>query len=190
MTKTKDKIIQTADTLFYQNGFEKTSFADIAQHVGISRGNFYHHFKTKDDILDAVISYRLQKTTDLIGQWESKGNTPRERLLSYIHIVHTNQEAINKYGCPLGTLSTELAKLNHTLHGATTRLFSLFKEWLKQQFLRADLPEDEANRHALHILSWSQGVATMMATFQDDAFVSYEVQKITDWLDTILPSST
>ncbi|MDD9913854.1 MAG: helix-turn-helix domain containing protein, partial [Rhodospirillaceae bacterium] len=37
--------------LFYRHGFDHTSFADIAEAVQISRGNFYYHFRTKDDIL-------------------------------------------------------------------------------------------------------------------------------------------
>jgi len=44
-----------ADRLFYEQGFEHTSFANIADAVNISHGNVYHHFKSKDDILDAVI---------------------------------------------------------------------------------------------------------------------------------------
>ncbi len=56
---TRERIEEKADALFYEAGFEATSFADIADAVGISRGNFYHHFKSKDDILDAVINRRL-----------------------------------------------------------------------------------------------------------------------------------
>ena len=43
---TRQDIVEKADLLFYQHGFENTSFADIADAVGISRGNFYYHFKT------------------------------------------------------------------------------------------------------------------------------------------------
>ena len=66
--KTKHKIISIADRLFYENGFEHTSFADIAAAVNISRGNFYYHFKTKDDILNAVIDLRKQNTQALLQQ--------------------------------------------------------------------------------------------------------------------------
>lgn len=51
---TREQIVESADRLFYQQGYENTSFADIAQAVHISRGNFYYHFKSKDQILDAV----------------------------------------------------------------------------------------------------------------------------------------
>ena len=51
---TRDHIVEIADQLFYQQGYEHTSFADIAEAVNISRGNFYYHFKAKDEILNAV----------------------------------------------------------------------------------------------------------------------------------------
>ena len=66
---TRASIIEKADTLFYEGGFEATSFADIAAAVGISRGNFYHHFKTKDDILDAVICRRIESTGAMLELW-------------------------------------------------------------------------------------------------------------------------
>jgi len=61
-TPTRDQIIDAADLLFYRQGFERTSFAHIAGAVKISRGNFYHHFRTKDEILAAVIDLRLTNT--------------------------------------------------------------------------------------------------------------------------------
>ena len=58
-SSTRGQIVEAADELFYSHGFGQTSFADIAAAVQISRGNFYYHFRTKDEILDAVIDKRL-----------------------------------------------------------------------------------------------------------------------------------
>ncbi|WP_198347572.1 TetR/AcrR family transcriptional regulator [Nocardia terrae] len=58
--------------MFYHRGFEQTSFASIAEVVQLSRGNFYHHFKAKDDLLDAVIATRLEETRTMLAQWESQ----------------------------------------------------------------------------------------------------------------------
>ena len=63
---TRERIVDAADRLFYERGYEPTSFADIANAVEISRGNFYHHFKSKDDILHAVIELRLEKTRGML----------------------------------------------------------------------------------------------------------------------------
>ena len=101
---TRDLIIEKADTLFYEGGFEATSFSDIAASVGISRGNFYHHFRTKDEILDAVIDRRMARTAALLDDWHGESEHPRDRIASFINIVIANQTEIMASGCPVGTL--------------------------------------------------------------------------------------
>jgi AcrR family transcriptional regulator len=66
---TREHIVRTADELFYRQGFQHTSFADA---VGISRGNFYYHFKTKDEILAAVIGARITERRRMLGQWDAE----------------------------------------------------------------------------------------------------------------------
>ena len=179
---TRDRIIETADRLFYQQGFEATSFADIASAVGISRGNFYHHFKTKDDILDAVINQRLVNTEQMLDHWEVTGNDPAERIRSFIHILIVNGEKIRKFGCPVGTLSSELAKLNHSAQSDAAGLFTLFRTWLGRQFSALGFGA-KSDGLAMHILGRSQGVATLANAFDDNEFLQSEVTLMCDWLD-------
>src|SRR5262245_26745390 len=91
---THEQIVEAADELFYRRGYENTSFADIADVVQISRGNFYYHFKSKDDILDAVIRLRLANTKRMLAQWESEGEHPADRIRSFIHMLTANQAKI------------------------------------------------------------------------------------------------
>ena len=183
MTKatTREVIIKTADTLFYQRGYEHTSFSDIAHLVGISRGNFYYHFKTKDEILDAVIQLRLDNTQEMLDRWEIEGKTPRDRIISFIKLLINNQSNIEQYGCPVGTLSTELSKLNHQSKDEANQLFTLFSIWLSRQFSLLGYPE-ESDKLALHLLARSQGIATLANAFSDTAFIEYEVNLLYDWL--------
>ncbi|OBZ16056.1 TetR/AcrR family transcriptional regulator [Bacillus sp. FJAT-26390] len=51
----RNEIIDAADELFGQKGFDGTSTNDILEKVGIARGTLYHHFKSKEDIMDALI---------------------------------------------------------------------------------------------------------------------------------------
>src|SRR5262245_19468277 len=104
---TRDQIVRAADRLFYQQGYDHTSFAHIADDVQISRGNFYHHFKSKDEILDAVIAHRIERTAEMLAQWEAQGTAPLDRLRAFVHILIANRTKIKRYGCPVGTLCTE-----------------------------------------------------------------------------------
>lgn len=178
---TREQIVDAADALFYQQGFEHTSFADIADVVRISRGNFYYHFKTKDEILDAVIAARLAKTRLMLDAWEVDGEAPADRIRSFIHILVANRADITHYGCPVGTLSTELAKLGHASQGDANRLFTLFRSWLRRQFTLLGR-EADADDLAMHLLARSQGVATLTTAFGDENFIAREVERMHDWL--------
>lgn len=182
---TRDLIISKADELFYQQGFEFTSFAHIAEAVGISRGNFYHHFKSKDDILSAVIERRREGTQKLLETWGREAPTPEARIRAFIQILIMNQAKIQRYGCPVGGLCSELAKLEHGLHANALELFVLFREWLVAQFNALGVAK-KANELALHLLAASQGIAVMANNFQDSDFVQREVKGLEAWLKQVV----
>ncbi|BBP04511.1 TetR family transcriptional regulator [Sulfuriferula plumbiphila] len=185
---TRDHIIEAADQLFYQQGYEHTSFSDIANAVQISRGNFYHHFKSKDEILDAVINVRLANTRKMLEQWEIKGEKPEDRIRSFIHILIMNRAKIKCYGCPVGTLCGELAKLNHPLQAEANKLFTLFRTWLRRQFTLLGRKAD-ADELAMRLLARSQGVATLANAFHDERFVKQEVKQMDEWLRSCTESA-
>jgi AcrR family transcriptional regulator len=178
---TRDQIVEKADRLFYEHGYEHTSFADIAGAVQISRGNFYYHFKSKDEILDAVIKRRLSSTQLMLAAWEGAGTDPEQRIRSFIHILIANGAHIKRYGCPVGTLCSELAKLSHAAQGEAKELFTLFRIWLRRQFSLLGRKAD-ADTLAMHLLARSQGVATLANAFHDQKFIEHEVDEMCRWL--------
>ena len=181
---TRDHIVAAADQLFYEGGFENTSFAQIAEAVGISRGNFYYHFKSKDDILQAVIALRVERTRAMLDQWETGGDTPEARIRCFIQILIANRSKIMRHGCPVGTLSSELAKLDHPLQPQANALFTLFRNWLARQFAALGRDKD-ADRLAMHLLARSQGVATLANALHDHAFIQSEVEQMNHWLAAV-----
>jgi AcrR family transcriptional regulator len=180
---TRDCIVEAADRLFYRQGYERTSFSDIANAVQISRGNFYYHFKAKDEILDAVIDERLAYTRKMLEKWEIEGKDPADCIRSFIHILIANRTDIKRYGCPVGTLSNELAKLGHASLGEANKLFTLFRTWLRRQFTLLGRAAD-ADALAMHLLARSQGVATLATAFHDEKFIRREVRQMEDWLSS------
>jgi AcrR family transcriptional regulator len=182
---TRDHIVEAADRLFYRQGYEHTSFSDIADVVRISRGNFYYHFKTKDEILDAVIAVRLADTRKMLERWEEEGKDPADRIRSFIDILIANRVDIKRYGCPVGTLCAELAKLDHASQAEANKLFTLFRTWLRRQFVLLGRKED-ADALSMHLLARSQGVATLANAFHDEKFIRQEVEQMHGWLRSCL----
>jgi AcrR family transcriptional regulator len=183
-TTTRHRIVEAADQLFYRQGFDCTSFADIADAVGISRGNFYHHFKTKDEILDAVIAHRLACARTMLQRWEIEGEDPADRIRSFIHVLIANRADVSRYGCPIGSLCVELAKLKHRAQAEANELFTLARTWLRLQFEQLGR-KSEADALAMHLLALVQGVAALASAFQDERFIEREVAIMCDWLTTV-----
>ncbi len=65
-----------------------------------------------------------------------------------------------------------------------SRIFVLFREWLVLQFIRLG-HQQNAETLAMHLLTRTQGLATMMSTFNDDKFYPIEIRAIKDWLDCL-----
>lgn len=63
----KDKIIQAAYDLFASKGFMKTTITDIIKSAGASKGGFYHHFSSKEDIVDHIMQLYLD---DILGYFD------------------------------------------------------------------------------------------------------------------------
>jgi len=178
---TREQIVAAADRLFYRQGYEHTSFSDIADAVRISRGNFYYHFRSKDEILEAVIEARVAATKGMLAGWE-RTEDPASRIRSFIHLLFVNRLDITRYGCPVGTLSSELAKLEHDSRDEANALFTLFRVWLAREFARLGRGK-ESDALALHLLALTQGIATLANAFDDEAFIRREVRLLEAWLD-------
>ncbi len=61
----KNELLNTAQMLFYKNGYEHTSIANVIDAVGIAKGTFYYYFKSKTELLDQIIE-RIARQIDLI----------------------------------------------------------------------------------------------------------------------------
>jgi hypothetical protein len=100
-----------------------------------------------------------------------------DRIRSFIQILIANRADIKRYGCPVGTLCSELAKLNHAAQGEANKLFTLFRTWLRRQFTLLGCEKD-GDALAMHLLARSQGVATLANAFGDEKFIRQEVQQM------------
>lgn len=185
---TRQKIVTAADKLIYERGFEYTSFADIAEVVGISRGNFYYHFKTKDEILDAVIQLRIRDRSEMLDGWVEAGQSPKQCVANFIRILLMNNQKIRSCGCPIGTLFSELSKLNHPGEAGARDIYDLFRIWLVRRFKEMGKAED-ADPLAMHILARSQGAASLANAYPDEPFLEQEVQQMLAWLDAVADGS-
>ena len=81
----KNEILDAADELFIQKGFNGTSTNDILEKVGIARGTLYYHFKSKEEIMDALIARYNARLLSAAQEIAAEKSIPvKERIL---HVV-------------------------------------------------------------------------------------------------------
>lgn len=174
-------IVEAADQLFYTRGYHQTSFRDIADATGIPRGNFYYYFKTKDDILNAVVEFRLQTYGEILNACEQKSSDPRQRLLCFSNMLTDFEDNIVLSGCPIGTLCSELAKDEGDLQEISRAVFSLVRTWLAEQF--SVLNCSNADDKAMDMLARMQGVTVMATAFNDRDFIQRSLLELQAWIN-------
>jgi len=182
-------VVKAADQLFYQKGYNLTSFSDIASASNVPRGNLNYYFKTKDEVLVAVIQYRLAEMQQMLGDWELQYKTPLERLQRYAQIVSNVKNEVTQYGCPMGTLNLELGKAQQGLQKITVEQFEVFELWIKKQFLLMGCSKKNAIEFTMRLMVWTQGISTMAYIHRDKKLINKEVKSILSWLVSCNTSS-
>ena len=78
-------ILDTAQRLFYQKGFEQTSVQDILNVLKCSKGSFYHHFESKLSVLETLCARRAQEAAEQAKKAAASCQTPMDKInaLSY-----------------------------------------------------------------------------------------------------------
>lgn len=177
-------IIDIANRLFYVRGFNQTSFTDIAEASEIPRGNFYYYFKTKDEILTAVIEQRLDDIQTQLSGWDEKIESPKQRIKQFIEMTRGEAGNLIKYGCPMGSLNMELGKTQPELKKMARQMFDLYKNWLTQQFAQLSSSVSSADL-ATQLLIHAQGMAVLAHTYADRKIVREESARMLQWLDAL-----
>jgi AcrR family transcriptional regulator len=157
-----------------------TTLAEIAHAAEVPPGNVYYYFKTRDELVHAVIESQVEAVRALLTQLDARA-TPTARLKGVSASWTRNGPAIVAHGCPLGGLSYELNKLDGPLGDDAARPLRLLLEWVERQF--RELGQRNAGALAVTFLSAIQGAALLANTFGDEQLLKQEIRRIDRWVD-------
>jgi AcrR family transcriptional regulator len=140
----KNEILDAADMLFTQKGFDGTSTNDILEAVGIARGTLYYHFKSKEDIMDSLIdrysSSLLNRAKEIAGD---KSIPVYERIVQTVMALNMNhdsgKEIIEHIHKPQNALMHFKAQ-KAILNGLTPILTGIIKEGIEQGLCTTPYP--------------------------------------------------
>src|ERR1700694_348946 len=177
------RLIESTMKPAYMDGFREPSWADIAEAARVPIGNVYYYFKTKDELGEAVVEWRLAEFRAFREEID-RLSSPEERLLAFVENIHRSREQLARGGCPLGGLCTELHKESGALAKKSAVLFTEPMRWLEEQF-RAVGHEKDSRELAVHLFSAFQGMAAVALGTNDREVVVMEAKRLRDWIGTL-----
>jgi TetR/AcrR family transcriptional repressor of nem operon len=127
---TRQNILQKAFELIYTNGYQRTSVDEIIATTQVTKGAFYYHFKTKDEMGLAIINERMRPTfkNTFIEPFQSNVD-PLDTIYDLMyHLLMENEDLKVEYGCPASNFTQEMAPWNIEF---TKALNELSLEWEK-----------------------------------------------------------
>lgn len=183
ITDKRTRLLEAANKLVHQQGYNQTTLADIAQEADVPLGNVYYYYKTKEDIGHALIAQRADYYLALIATWE-KSPDPKKRILALIREVASQCELLAQSGCPIGSLCQELHKDGGPLADKAAGLLAAILSWSEQQFRLLGKGQESADL-ALHLLSVLQGASLLTHAFHQPDLIGRATAQLEQWLDTL-----
>ena len=78
-------LLDAAEKLFCQQGYEKTSVQDILDATGLSKGGFYHHFASKDEVMTALCARRAERAAAFTAEALNAAGSPLDRINAVLY---------------------------------------------------------------------------------------------------------
>lgn len=176
------RLIAAGCSVIHRQGVEATTLADIAAAAEVPLGNVYYYFKTKEDLVAAIVDAHAAQIRETLAELDH-GRTPRSRLRAFIRMLASQGEMTADYGCPQGTLCSELDKRPGQLREAASVLVALPIESAERQF--RDLGCRDARELAVALIAAYQGAALLTNTFRDPNVMAVEARRLERWIDSI-----
>jgi len=185
VTRTKrERLIEAAKAAFYQQGVATTTLADIAARAEVPLGNVYYYFRTKDEILAAVIAAHLREIQARFAQSDLDPR-PRQRLLSWLQAEREGQNELARYGCPYGSLGQEVGREETPARALVAQLFKVHITWAAEQFCLLGKAPTEAHDLAVGLVAALQGAFLLSCSLRSPALLDHQIDRLQTWVASL-----
>jgi AcrR family transcriptional regulator len=178
----RERLVAGARETLHKQGVERTTLADIAQAAEVPTGNVYYYFKTKDELVEAVIASQLEDVRAALASLEVH-RTPKARLKAFVRMLVEQADLTARHGCPQGSLCSELDKREDDVDHSYPELMRAPIDWAERQFRamgRRDAPD-----LAVALIASYQGIALLTNTFRDPELMVREGRRLERWIDSL-----
>jgi TetR/AcrR family transcriptional regulator, transcriptional repressor for nem operon len=179
----RERLVSAARELVYRQGVASTSLADIAQAADVPVGNVYYYFKTKDDIVGAVVQTHADRLESALAELERRHRSPKARLKALVGVLAGRADPIAQYGCRYGTLCSELAKRTDGSDLLAAPLMQIPLDWAEQQF--GAMGRRDAHDLAVELVASYQGSAVLTSALGQPELMARQARRLQRWIEEL-----
>ncbi len=132
--RTPDQILDSAERLVQQRGFNGFSYADIARELGRTKASLHYHFAGKAELGEALITRYALRFDQALSEIDARDLLPGEKLTAYAGLYSTVLEGERM--CLCGILAAEYQTLSEPMQNAVIRFFDANEAWLERVLLQ------------------------------------------------------
>ncbi|MFB8168865.1 TetR/AcrR family transcriptional regulator [Kitasatospora purpeofusca] len=178
----RERLAAAAAQVLHEKGVEQTTLADIARVADVPVGNVYYYFKTKNELVEAAIQAHGSGLEELIGQLDALP-APQDRLKALLAGWVGQRELTARYGCPTGSLASELDKRADGLDVAVAEVMRRLLDWVGAQF--AEMGREDSRELAVALVAAYQGISLLTNTLRDPGLMLAEGDRLERWIDSL-----
>lgn len=179
----RERLVAAASELVYRQGVARTTLAHIAAAADVPVGNVYYYFKTKGDIVAAVVHFHSERLESTLAELQRRHRTPKSRLKALMGVLAERADETAQRGCPFGTLSSELAKQPDGPDPLAAALMRILLDWAEQQFHALGRPD--AHDLAVELVASYEGSAILSNTLGQPELMTGQARRLQRWIDTL-----
>ena len=188
--QTKRKLVDASVKLMRKQGYNATTVDDICSAAGVTKGGFFHYFKSKEDIAQAAVNYfRDKKRKDFEEAPFRKLLDPLDRVYGRLDFVKQNTGGTGHLtkGCLIGVLAQELAFTHPEFRKACQDSFLLTARDVEKDIAEAKLlhaPQADFNPKdvAMLYVSIVQGSLVLAKTSEENSVLHENIEQFRRYL--------
>lgn len=192
---TRERIVDAARELFYENGYEATGLAQIRKRAGVNSGSLYYFFPSKEDLLVAVLEQYKQLMWPVVMEPVfSRLTDPIERIFAvldgYRQMLHATACTT---GCPIGNLALEMSQRSEAARKVIGENFDNWREVIKRCLDEAAdrfPPDVDRDQLATFVLTVMEGGVMQARTHQRIEPFEASVAMLKDYVDRLVRNQT
>ncbi|MCL2611571.1 MAG: TetR/AcrR family transcriptional regulator [Defluviitaleaceae bacterium] len=155
-------ILSASEKLFLEKGYEKTTAQEIMDRTGLSKGTIFHHFKSKEDILAAVLDKHCDTTVQDMHKWlsEMEGLAAKEKIVNLFNRFYDDAETtpLSKMAVTSRSPRLIIEDLRMWTNKITPIITEIIKKGVQDGSIKTDFPEECAQLFNLLFCIWCDPV--------------------------------